>query len=74
LETELANRTIQRLIDGEDPLTVSEQQLNANLAGRVFQKLFRSFMPLNNPGRFMSSSIAYISRKDPQLQIGRERG
>jgi hypothetical protein len=52
-ETELTNRTIQRLIDGEDPLTVKEgldQQLDTNLADRVFRAAFSRFHAARQSG------------------------
>jgi len=55
LETELTNGAIQRLIDGEDPLSLKtslEDQLDSDLASRIFEKAFSSFMPLKTPKRY----------------------
>jgi hypothetical protein len=67
LETELANRTILRLIDGEDPLTVKaslEQQLDTNLAGRIFQTAFSQFHVAQQSGALheLQHSVYFANR------------
>lgn len=53
LETELANSAIQRLIDGEDPLSVKaslEHHLDPSFAAKIFQTAFSKYHAAQKSG------------------------
>jgi hypothetical protein len=70
LEQELTNDTIQRLIDGQDPLSVKanlEQHLDANLAEQVFQAALSRFHAARETGTLHELQHAAYFAKRPSV-------
>jgi hypothetical protein len=70
LETELANSAIQRLIDGEDHLSVKaslERYLDPNLASRVFQTAFSRFHAAQESGTLHELQHSVYFAKRPSV-------
>jgi hypothetical protein len=70
LETELANSAIQRLIDGEDPLSVKaslEHHLDPSLAARTFQTAFSKFQAAQKSGTLHELQHSVYFTKRPSV-------
>lgn len=77
-ETELTNGAIQRLIDGEDPLSLKtslEHHLDLNLASRIFQTAFSRFHAAQESGTIqeLQHSIYFAKRPSVALRAGAGR-
>jgi hypothetical protein len=69
-ETELVNSAIQRLIDGEDPLSVKttlEHHLDPNLASQVFQTAFSKFHAAQESGTLHELQYGAYFAKRPSV-------
>ena len=69
-ETELANSVIQRLIEGEDPLSVKkslEHHLDPNLASQVFQTAFSQFHAAQDSGTLHELQHSVYFAKRPSV-------
>ena len=70
LETELTNGAIQRLIDGEDPVSLKtslESQFDSDLASRIFKNAFSRFQAAQDSETLLQLQHSTYFAKRPSV-------